>query len=616
MKQLDISQDLDFELEELIGKCIGILGIRGSGKSNTAGVIFEELLKYNYPLTVVDIDGEYFGLKEEYELLVIGEGENVDLQIEPADAAQVAEVSLQQSIPVVLDLSSYLKSDQRTMLKNYFTRLWNLAGKLRKPYMIGIEESHEYIPQGKKGELKEIINRIALRGRKRGLGAVVISQRSAKVEKDVLTQAGMLFLHRVVHEADMKVYNDLLPWSKSKVREKVSQLETGECIFLDEKSAQQAYIRERETFHAGFTPTLDTVETPQLKQVGESIVEAIEQAKKEGRQKKSKIEKMEEKIDSLQSQLTEKKETIKDLKDTARTLGYIQIDLDHPSPPQVQKVSKAIIESLEIAEVIKDGQAAEAQEAISDALQGEAREEEEDTNTNMSTEKSMTNAESGSVEATEETDNSTQPRIDREPKNTKVETNTTFSYPNQKDAGTNKKSSPSAESDKESASEFDQLPQPIISKVSKITNRIQRLNAIKKQITSFLVQHRPRSYAIEQISAWLDLPVGLILSNRPNELVEMGLIKREGKAKGVHYRCTLKKFVEGRFEVYEPDIDSNDRHIILSKLKQELTELGNTKEPGQTPPDNYIQITGADGRSAIDHDSNGSRGDVAISSSG
>ncbi len=194
--------------------------------------------------------------------------------------------------------------------------------------MISIEESHEYIPQGKKGELKEIITRIALRGRKRGLGAIIISQRSAKVEKDVLTQAGMLFLHRVVHEADMKVYNELLPWPKSKVREKVGLLDTGDCIFLNEKSASKIYVRERNTFHAGFTPSLDTVETPQLKQVGESILQAIEEAKKKGRKKKSRLKQLEDKVDELQSKLSEKKEEIQELKNTARTLGYIQVDLD------------------------------------------------------------------------------------------------------------------------------------------------------------------------------------------------------------------------------------------------------------------------------------------------
>ena len=51
---LDVSRDLDLDLEEIIGQCVAILGIRGSGKSNTAGVIFEELLRHRYPMSIAD----------------------------------------------------------------------------------------------------------------------------------------------------------------------------------------------------------------------------------------------------------------------------------------------------------------------------------------------------------------------------------------------------------------------------------------------------------------------------------------------------------------------------------------------------------------------------------
>lgn len=44
--RLIISEELELSLEDLIGKCVAVLGIRGSGKSNTSGVIFEELLKF------------------------------------------------------------------------------------------------------------------------------------------------------------------------------------------------------------------------------------------------------------------------------------------------------------------------------------------------------------------------------------------------------------------------------------------------------------------------------------------------------------------------------------------------------------------------------------------
>jgi len=580
LKKLNISNDIDFSLKEIIGKCIGILGIRGSGKSNTAGVIFEELLNYNYPLTVVDIDGEYFGLKEKYELLVIGKGENVDLNIEPEDAEHVAEISIEQSIPVVLDLSGFLKEDQRETLKSYLTRLWNMAGKLRKPYMIGIEESHEYIPQGKKSELKEIITRVALRGRKRGLGAVVISQRSAKVEKDVLTQAGMLFLHRVVHEADMKVYNDLLPWKKSEVREIVTGLKTGECVFLDESDTKKIYVRERSTFHAGFTPSLDTVDTPQLKQVGESIIEAIEEARKSGQRKKSELDRLKEKVTELEEELEEKEAQVKELEETAKTLGYIQVDLNESSTqPEVQKISKAVIESLEGLEGLEDlweerklppgepeGTASEetgAQGKTSPVERANDQEEEERTRIDYVR---GPGEETGRVKARNTSDSA------------------------KKDGGREKNRT------NLQREEYLNLPGVVKKRVEKTARKIERLGQLQGKICRFLIERRPRLCSMEEIAAWLDVPLNLVLDNRPTKLVEMGLVKREVKSGDLSYRCNLKSFVEENFALYEPDLGPDLFHIVLQELKRRILsereeETNREEAKKEEGEDKYLRLS-------------------------
>lgn len=282
MSALNLGPELIVSLEEVVGQCVAILGIRGSGKSNTAGVIFEELLAAHYPMSLVDIDGEYFGLKEKYEVLVVGGGDHADVELSMATVGEVANLSLHEGVPVILDVSDMLAGEREAVVFDYLTRLWSLAGRLRTPYMIGIEECHEFIPQGVRTRLKDVIARIALRGRKRGLGAVVISQRSAKVEKDVLTQAGMLFLHRVVHEADMRVYSELLPWRKLEAKEIVSQLEVGECIFLAGSVARKVKVRVRETFHGGYTPSFRPVESPKLRQVRARILEALARAQDAG----------------------------------------------------------------------------------------------------------------------------------------------------------------------------------------------------------------------------------------------------------------------------------------------------------------------------------------------
>ncbi|MBC7169447.1 DUF87 domain-containing protein [Candidatus Bipolaricaulota bacterium] len=279
MSALNLGPELTVPVEEVVGQCVAILGIRGSGKSNTAGVIFEELLAAHCPLSLVDIDGEYFGLKEKYEVLVVGGGDHADVELNRTTVGEVADLSLHEGVPVILDVSDMLGAEREAVVFDFLSRLWTHAGRLRTPYMIGIEECHEFIPQGVRTRLKDVIARIALRGRKRGLGAVVISQRSAKVEKDVLTQAGMLFLHRVVHEADMRVYGELLPWRKTEAKEIVSQLEVGECIFMAGSTARRVTIRVRHTFHGGYTPSFRPVESPKLRQVRGRILEALARAR-------------------------------------------------------------------------------------------------------------------------------------------------------------------------------------------------------------------------------------------------------------------------------------------------------------------------------------------------
>jgi hypothetical protein len=340
---LNVSSDLGLDLEEIVGQCVAILGIRGSGKSNTAGVIFEELLEHRYPLSVVDIDGEYFGLKERFEVLVVGQGEGVEIEVDVDCAQEIAEISMEKNVPIVLDLSGFLSEDRNDFLKEYLSALWGLAGKLRRPYIVGIEEAHEFIPQGVKTQLKELIARVALRGRKRGLGAIIVSQRSAKVDKDVLSQAGMLFLHRVVHEADMRVYEALLPWRKGEVKEIITALETGDCVYVNGDTTRPIYVRERKTFHAGFTPSLEVVVTPELKQVSQSIVEAIERAKG-GKSKRSCVQALQEQIQSLETALAEKEEMIGRLEEVARTLGYIRVEV--PALPEDHILPQAASQSM------------------------------------------------------------------------------------------------------------------------------------------------------------------------------------------------------------------------------------------------------------------------------
>lgn len=268
---IDANGKLDIPLEAVIGEKIAILGVAGSGKTNSAAVVVEELLPH-LPMTIVDIEGEYWGLKEKFNLIIIGKSDNVDIEVDASNAAQFATYSVERGVSMILDLSDYDKEQMSEFMLAYFEALWEATFKARRPYEVVLEEAHEWIPQGVRAPLKEILARFSLRGRKRGVGMIIISQRSARVDKDVLTQSRYYLLHRVFHPTDLGVYKEILPLNSRLVEEKVGSLQKGTALVLATNDISVAPIRLRHTYHAGATPELDATQRTQIARADDSML--------------------------------------------------------------------------------------------------------------------------------------------------------------------------------------------------------------------------------------------------------------------------------------------------------------------------------------------------------
>lgn len=327
MLNLDIRNELTIDVQSLVGRMVAVLGITGSGKTNTAAVLVEELLTAGVPMTIVDIEGEYYGLKERFEILVAGRSVNVDLELSTTDqAARLAQLSVKNLLSVVLDVSEFDDSERFEFLLGYFNALWETNFKERKPYQIFLEEAHEFIPQGGRTPLKQILTRLALRGRKRGFGVVVMSQRSAKVDKDVLTQASFFLLHRVVHPIDLKVYEELIPLPAREVDSMVARLERGQAIALNNGIVSTVNIRLRHTLHVGATPELGgkafepkKIDSDLLRDLQKSLTQA-QPADRPGQSKPTnkliaRVKELEESETTLKAKIEELEAQVKTLKD-------------------------------------------------------------------------------------------------------------------------------------------------------------------------------------------------------------------------------------------------------------------------------------------------------------
>lgn len=289
---IDTQKALGLSIADFTGESVAVLGIKGSGKSNSSAVVAEEMLSAGMPMCIVDIAGEYYGLRERFAVLVAGRGPNVDVQITPDHGASLAEFSLRQGVPIILDLGDIKPGERFELLSKFFETLWTVAGEVRKPYMIFVEEARNFIPQGSNTPVKDQLIQIASEGRKRGLGIVLVGQRSSAIDKNVLTQAGILVLHRVRHPTDVSVYQDILPLPRGEVKETVNALATGEAMIVKPNGdVARACIRVRHTFHGGYTPTLDSTsppdplskhgegeQSPELKRVDSALIEQLRAA--------------------------------------------------------------------------------------------------------------------------------------------------------------------------------------------------------------------------------------------------------------------------------------------------------------------------------------------------
>ena len=306
---LDAAGEVRLPVVDVLRGRAFLTGKAGSGKSNSASVILEELLDRGHAAVVIDTDGEYWGLKEDYEILHVGADEECEFRVGPEHADRLASLALDQNVPIVLDVSGYLDADERDAVVREMARaLFDREKEAQRPFPLVVEECHEFVPEGSLGDVGEMLIRVAKRGRKRGLGIIGVSQRPADVKKDFITQCDWLLWHRLTWENDTKVVKRVVGKSHA---EGVQDLDDGEGFlmadFLDE-DVTEVQVRRKRTFDAGAAPGLDNADRPDLKTVDGGLLDELEEISDEHQQRQDRIA-------QLEAQIEEREETIAELRD-------------------------------------------------------------------------------------------------------------------------------------------------------------------------------------------------------------------------------------------------------------------------------------------------------------
>ena len=272
----DNPEDLMLSVSECMIMTAAILAKKSSGKTYLGMVLVEEFLRkasLGVPTVIVDPTGVWYGLRSmadgspsSHPILTLG-GSHGDLAITHHQGAKVAELVHEGGArSVLLDLSHMIPSEQHEFVADFGQRIFVLNE--RSPLHLIIDEADEFAPQVLNSSSRhqkrslEVIDRIVRRGRTKGFGSTLITQRSAVIAKNVISQIDSLFLLNMVAPSDLEAVND---WMKYGVRADqrmeclgdLPNLPPGTAYFMQsgaEPKFRKFVVRKKLTFDSSRTP--------------------------------------------------------------------------------------------------------------------------------------------------------------------------------------------------------------------------------------------------------------------------------------------------------------------------------------------------------------------------
>lgn len=343
-KTLHISDELSLAADA-VTQTIVVYGMKGQGKTVLGAVICEELARAGHKFAFLDPIGPGYGLRyardgkgKGLDILVLG-GRHGDLPIEPTGGAVVADLVVNHSVNTVIDISRradgkmWGAGEKIRFTADYCERLYERQGEKCFPIMQLIDEAGRFCPQQIPHNSPQIarcvgaIEQLTELGRNVGVGVVLITQRSARMNKSVSELAECMIAFRTIGPNSVGAITDWLGEHvpKDKQREMVEKLRTlpkGSALIVSPGWLEfegVVKLRMRDTFDSSATPTADRklvaaakLDDKALEKYRTLMAETIEKAKADDpREAKKKIVELEKRVAELTKEIDKPKAAAK-----------------------------------------------------------------------------------------------------------------------------------------------------------------------------------------------------------------------------------------------------------------------------------------------------------------
>jgi len=261
---------------DCVTQTISILAIKRAGKSYTMRRLAEQLFKAGQQIILVDPKGDQWGLRSSADgkkaglpVIVLG-GEHGDVPLEVGSGEMIANLAVKERASILIDLSIFRKHEIATFMTAFLENLYRLKAReeYRTPVMLIIDEADAIASQKpQKGEERMLgaAEDIVRRGGQRGIGCTLVTQRSAVLNKNVLTQTQIMVCLRTIAPQDLEAMNAWIVQhgteeQKQTLMASLPSLPIGDAWFWSpgwpdaEGIFKRVHVAPIETFDSGRTP--------------------------------------------------------------------------------------------------------------------------------------------------------------------------------------------------------------------------------------------------------------------------------------------------------------------------------------------------------------------------
>lgn len=128
------------------------------------------------------------------------------------------------------------------------------------PYLLVLEEAHNYIPQSqgaKYHSVKKSIERIAKEGRKYGLSLMIVSQRPSEISETIFSQCNNFVAMRLTNPTDQQYVKRLMPDSVSAITDTLPILERQEALIIGDSIPIPTIVKIKELINKPASNDID-----------------------------------------------------------------------------------------------------------------------------------------------------------------------------------------------------------------------------------------------------------------------------------------------------------------------------------------------------------------------